>query len=460
MKRTKIPTYTLLLVHALIIGWFWQRGSWTDLTSGDAAAQLVAAGRLAGLVLASATLAQFLLMSRAPWLEQAFGLDKLARIHHRIGKYFLIPLLLHPLLITAGYASYSQLSYLRQYLAMLQYEDMLGAVVGFWLFLGIIVYSILQVWKRWNFERWYYVHLAMYLAIILSFGHQLELGGDFTASTLFSLYWYAAYAFAALHVGIFRFALPAYRTWKHQFTVSHITPETADTASVHITGTNLDQFHFTGGQFLFLRFLAKPFYTESHPFSISKNYDGHSVRHTIKGVGDFTRTIPQIPAGTKVLVEGPYGIFTAKRATGNKVLAIAGGIGITPFVAILEDLGKSGKDIVLIYGNKTEADIALRAELEHLAELYHFPIHHVISSQNTVVSSQLYNTPKQTADNRLLTTFHTGFVTPELITQLVPDAVEREVFLCGPPPMMNGLLKTLPALGIPKHKIYYEKFSL
>lgn len=444
----------------LILAWFWHAGSWAAVIGTDSADRWVAIGRLFGLVLSSLVLMQFLIMSRAPWLEQAFGLDRLARLHHRIGKYFLIPLILHPLLITVGYASYTGMPFLKQYIGMLKYEDIPAAVISFWLFVGIIIYSIVQVWKRWNFERWYYTHLAMYLAIILAFNHQLELGGDFTASTLFAGYWYVAYGFTALHVGIFRFALPAYRSWKHQFTVSRITAETADTTSVYLTGANLDQFHFTGGQFLFLRFLAKPFYTESHPFSISKNYDGTSVRHTIKGIGDFTRTIPHIPVGTKVLVEGPYGIFTAKRATGNKILAIAGGIGITPFIALLEDLGKAGKDIVLVYGNKTEADIALRAELETLSQKYSIKIHHVLSSQNTVVSSQSHYTPKQTTDNRLLTTFHTGFVTPELITQLIPDAADREVFLCGPPPMMNGLLKTLPTIGIPKHKIYYEKFSL
>ncbi|MBP9686982.1 MAG: hypothetical protein KBD66_04255, partial [Candidatus Doudnabacteria bacterium] len=130
----------------------------------------------------------------------------------------------------------------------------------------------------------------------------------------------------------------------------------------------------------------------------------------------------------------------------------AGGIGITPFIAVLEDLGKAGKDIVLIYGNKTEADIALRNELEKLAGKYNIKIHHVLSNQPTSPSPATYNLQ--------LTTFSVGFVTPELIKQLVPDAAEREVFLCGPPPMMNGLLKTLPTLGIPKNKIYFEKFSL
>ncbi len=445
-------SYALLGGHLLVIAVLWHAGSWTDLRSGDIAGQLLAAGRLAGLLLTTMTLLQLLLMSRAPWIEQAFGLDKLARVHHTLGKYFILPLVAHPVLITAAYATYAGLPFFKQYLSMLQYEDMLGAVVGFWLFLGIIIYSILQVWKRWNFERWYYVHLALYLAVAVSFGHQLELGGDFTNSPVATIYWFALYASVALTIGVFRFALPLWKNYKHQFQVTSVSEETSDVYSVEIGGKSLDAFHFTAGQFLFVRFLAKPFFRESHPFSISKSYDGRTVRQTIKGIGDFTKTISQIPVGTKVYVEGPYGIFTAKRAQGTKILALAGGIGITPFVGLLEDLGKAGKDIELIYGNKTESDIALRKELEVLAVKYKFKIHHVLSNAEVLPDPNTYNLQP--------TTYSSGFITPELITQLVPDAATREVFLCGPPVMMNGLLKSLPTIGIDKNKIYFEKFSL
>lgn len=473
----KIWFYLVLAVHLITIFWFWYAGSGRLFVS-DGASLMLALGRLSGLLLVSLVLTQLLIMSRAPWLEQAFGLDKLARLHHKIGRYFIVFLVLHPGLIILSYSKFAEVGLIAQYITFLKDDDLLQASIAFFLFLGIIVYSLLQVWKRWDFERWYYVHLALYLAIALAWDHQLPLGGDFSASTLFTYYWYVAYAFVGMNLLYFRFLLPVLNYRKHRFVVADIKTETADVHSVYISGKQLGEFHFRGGQFLIVRFLKKPFYWEAHPFSISKNFDGVSLRQSIKAIGDFTKTVPNIPTGTKVLIEGPYGVFTAQKSHTNKVLLIAGGIGITPYRAIIEDLGKAGKDVHLVYGNKTEADIALRGELEVLATKYHIKIHHVISGPPprgegqgevsvkndyiTKVSATPANSPSRGGGQELsaLTTFSTGFVTPELIAQLVPDAREREVFLCGPPPMMNALLKSLPSIGVDAQKIYFEKFSL
>lgn len=447
----KIWFYLAILLHTVVIAYFWWHGS-ASLFGQDLSNFSLAIGKASGLILVSLVLLQLLIMSRAPWVEQAFGLDRLARLHHKIGRYFIIFLVLHPALIIFSYSRFAGVGIISQYFTFLKNDDLLQASIAFYLFLGIIIYSLLVVWKRWNFERWYYVHLAMYVAIVLAWGHQLPLGGDFNVSTLFTYYWYVVYAFVGTNLLAFRFLKPILLFRKHRFTVSEIKPETADVNSVYITGDQIDTFTFTGGQFLIVRFLAKPFYWEAHPFSISKNYDGKGLRQSIKAIGDFTKTIPKIKPGTRVLVEGPYGIFTAHRSVTNKVLLVAGGIGITPYIAILEDLGKAGKDIKLIYGNKTEADIALRAELEALSEKYSIKIHHVLSNQQDL--------PTPPSNLSPLTTFSKGFVTPELIQQLVPDAADRETFLCGPPPMMNALIKSLPSIGISKNKIYFEKFSL
>jgi len=69
---------------------------------------------------------------------------------------------------------------------------------------------------------------------------------------------------------------------------------------------------------------------EAHPFSMSRRPDGTRLRLTIKAVGDFTRRIPGLKPGVRVLIDGPHGIFTARRSSSQKILMIAGGIGITP----------------------------------------------------------------------------------------------------------------------------------
>ena len=442
--------YIVLLAHATVILYFWAMGSGSLFRLGGASA-ILALGRISGLILVSMALLQLLIMSRAPWLEQAFGLDKLARLHHKVGKYFIIFLIAHPLFIILSYAKFSQVGLVAEYLTLLKGDEILKTTVAFLLFLGIIVYSLLRIWKNWNFERWYYVHLAMYLAIIFAFGHQTELGGDFLLSKLFTDYWYLAYAFVAVNLLSFRFLTPLLLFKKHQFFVTDIKPETANVTSVYISGEKINEFPIRSGQFLIVRFLDKTRWAQAHPFSLSKSPDGKTLRLSIKASGDFSSEVSSIAKGTKVLIEGPYGIFTATRSRTNKTLLIAGGIGITPYMGMLEELSKANKDVVFIYGNKTQEEIALREELEELAAKYKIKIHHVLSNQDASTLSTRH---------LALGTIRAGFIDNELIKKLVPDVQDREVFLCGPPPMLNSLLKSLPSLGLPKNKIYFEKFSL
>ena len=69
-------------------------------------------------------------------------------------------------------------------------------------------------------------------------------------------------------------------------------------------------------------------------------------------------------AGTRVFVEGPYGVLTGARRTRRRVLLIAGGIGITPLRALLEALPAAPGDMTLLYRAQHAADIVFRDELE------------------------------------------------------------------------------------------------
>src|SRR5438876_8502916 len=68
-------------------------------------AWLTAGGRVAGLVAGYGLGVVLLLMSRAPWLERRIGIGRLAGWHSRGGRYVLVLLILHTLLIVAGYAA-------------------------------------------------------------------------------------------------------------------------------------------------------------------------------------------------------------------------------------------------------------------------------------------------------------------------------------------------------------------
>src|SRR5207249_1860066 len=100
------------------------------------------------------------------------------------------------------------------------------------------------------------------------------------------------------------------------------------------------------GQFFLWLFLTPGRWWASHPFSLSEAPDGRSLRITVKALGDFTSRIGAIAPGTRVVAEGPFGVFTDSLRRRDGVALIAGGIGITPIRALLEEMGGN---IVVVY---------------------------------------------------------------------------------------------------------------
>ena len=106
MKTQKTLWKFLLVANWAIIFWFWWQGS-GNLFDPNYSFWLLALGRLAGLTAAYMILLQFFFMGRLPFLERVFGLDNISRLHHQNGKYGLLLLLLHPILLVFAYAPLS-----------------------------------------------------------------------------------------------------------------------------------------------------------------------------------------------------------------------------------------------------------------------------------------------------------------------------------------------------------------
>lgn len=104
----------------------------------------------------------------------------------------------------------------------------------------------------------------------------------------------------------------------------------------------------------------------AHPFTIV-GASASRLRFMIKPLGDYTRTLAnRLHVGDPLTIEGPYGCFVFDEAEGHQVW-VAGGVGIAPFLARLEELVRQGKrslDIDLFYANRATADQALPAGLE------------------------------------------------------------------------------------------------
>lgn len=445
---TKQPLAWLVLFHGMVSTAGWA----TAAFSGRGVGPVLLAGQVAGLFLASCALLQILLASRAPWLERVYGLDGLTRLHHRVGQVFLVPLLAHPLLLTWAHIRWSGESASKAFATLLAMDGVAGATIAFLLFLGILVYSVLQPWTSWNYQWWYAAHLAMYAAVLLAFLHQVALGEGLRAGGLFAAYWWLVLGLVFAAVAVYRVAWPVVRSVRHRFVVTAIVPETTNVTSVLIEGRNLVDYRFQSGQFVMVRFLCPRLFWESHPYSLSLPYDGRRLRLSVKAVGDFSGVVRDVSPGTRVLLEGPYGIFTTVRAKSPKVLCLAFGIGITPIRSIAEDLAREGRDVVLVYGSLRYDDIALRQEIEQLSARYGMKVHHILSEESHPPLPTSGALPRETVSG--------GLVTRSYLERVVPDVAEREVFLCGPPVVMRMIREDLAALGVPAARIFAERFSL
>ncbi len=440
MKLTKMNRQTkknlvwlLFIGNLAIILYFWWTGSSVLIANGQAGI-LLALGRLAGLLLQFFILVQLMLISRAPLIEKVYGFDKLNELHRKIGYTLAATLVIHPILITVSYAEMSGMSLWSQYLAILAMPQVIKAVIGLTIFLILGIMALPYIRKQMRYGIWHAFHLFMYLAIALVFGHQIVEGVVSYGPALY--YWYLLNCSVFLTVFIYRFAKPFVLYNRHRFYIDKIVQETPDVFSVYIKGRNMEQFKFDAGQYVNISFLT-PSMWEPHPFSLSAAPNGEYIRLSIKSSGDFTNQIRNLKPGTKVLVEGPLGRFTEASSARSKYLFLAGGIGITPIRSMIESVSKKNGDMALLYACRSVDDIALKSELDQLVNNRHYILSHSPSPD-----------------------YESGYIDSEKITRLVPDFRDREIFLCGPLPMMEAMtLKTLKDLGIPASQIHYEMFN-
>ncbi len=157
---------------------------------------------------------------------------------------------------------------------------------------------------------------------------------------------------------------------------------------------------------------------------------------------DFKNALHELKIGDKVIIKAPAGEFTLDDSL-DKIGMITGGIGITPFRSICKYCTdkKIPKNIVLLYGNHTEKDIAFKVDFDKMQNLnQNLRVIHTISEPS--VSWKGY----------------TGRINLDMLKKEVPDFIERQFFLSGPPGMVQAIDKLLLELEVPKKHIKKEVF--
>ena len=439
-RRVAVAALWLFTVgNAAALVWLWYHGG--NVTKVHTTGELLTSiGRITGLLGAYLALLQVVLLSRLPALERLAGFDRLSIWHRWNGHACLYLILAHVGFSVVGYEKMDRFRLWKEISTMIWggvYPGMITATVGTFLFVLVVISSIVIVRRRLRYETWHAVHLAAYAAIALGWFHQIPTGNELVVDPVAADYWRSLYVATLAVLVVFRFGAPVVNAVRFGLRVEDVVAEGPGVVSVRIAGRGLERLGAQPGQFFIWRFLTRRDWWRAHPFSLSAAPDGSAFRITVKDLGDFTRRLGQIPVGTRVVAEGPLGVFTDASRTREKVLLIAGGIGITPIRALLEEMDG---DRVVVYRVLTADDVIFREELDKLAETRGFELHVVVGDHATDEGRRL--------------------LSPEHLRALVPDIGEREVYLCGPPAMTAAIERNLRHTNLPRKHVHIERFAL
>ena len=214
-----------------------------------------------------------------------------------------------------------------------------------------------------------------------------------------------------------------------------------------------DGFSFEPGQYAWIKKGRTPFGVGQHPISLSSVADvepGGSIAFTIKNLGNWSgNVVPNIKPGEKMWVDGPYGVLSADREQGMGFVLIAGGVGITPLYSMCQTLAARGdvRPVLLFYGARNQDDLIFREELDALQAQMNLKVVYILNEPAADWNGER------------------GFITADILKRHFPEQFKKQVhrfvyFICGPEPLMDAMETLLPDLGVPRDKVFSERFGM
>lgn len=390
----------------------------------DRAPRVVGATMLGGLSFLLMTVS-VILATRASFLESLFGgLDRMYQVHKMAGVTSLLLVLVHFFGAPKGLPEGADPA-----LNPLVPSSPLGMIAMILLILSIAV----ALNRKISYSRWRPVHKIMALVYVLVFGHFFVAPGVFVDQ-------FSGSGPILLAAGAIGFVCIAYslfgmnKATALDYTLSEIRRH--ERATELVLTPNGAKLAHQPGQFAFVEIQGEG-WDEPHPFTISSAPQEDSLRFTIKVLGDWTRKVrDDLEVGAKVKVRGPYGRFDSKAASDAQIW-VAGGIGLTPFLAKLRDMQPGDpRRVHLVYASRSKDDAIFLDEVQDHAERL----------GSVTVSSAF-------SDNGEFADVDTNEAT------LGGDISGHDVFMCGPAPMISALGKGFKAAGLSRSQIHTEAFE-
>lgn len=223
--------------------------------------------------------------------------------------------------------------------------------------------------------------------------------------------------------------------------ISDVRQLSASTIALSIKGEALSRLAFLPGQYVNLKV---PGSEQSRAYSFSSLQKGGEVSFLIRNVpgglmSSFLTNLAK--AGDSMSLAGPLGSFYL-RPIQRPLLLLAGGTGLAPFTAMLEKIAEQGSEhpLHLIYGVTNDFDLVELDRLQALASRI----------PNFTYSACVANPDSQYPQK--------GYVTQHIEPRHLNDG-DVDLYLCGPPPMVEAVSQYVREQGITPANFYYEKFA-
>ncbi|WP_275790932.1 ferredoxin reductase family protein [Pararhizobium gei] len=366
--------------------------------------------------------------TRPPFVERLFGgLDRIYRTHRRVGITVLILILVH-YFVTPDFKGLSLTSGLNS----------LAAEAGEYAFYGFVVLLTLSIVKiipktkiEIPYHYWRLTHRFIGLLFIMVAFHQTFIKRPYDGTAML-----ATYLNIFAMIGTISYIYTQLFPWLRTRTYEVFDVVRHDGATVISARPKGRPLKARPGQFGFFR-VNKPGLREPHPFTIAGLDADGVVRFAIKPLGDFTKALrDSIAVGDSLKLEGGYGHFNHRRG-GKKQIWLAGGIGVTPFLAMAKSLtGDEGQDIHMVYCVRDRREAIGLDTLEAQAEK---------------LSNFTFNLHDSNTAGRL--------DAAKLAAASTVDPAGADLWFCGPPLLRIAIEKGLKELGKKPRRVEFEQFE-
>ena len=412
-------------------------------------------GRVTGLVGMVMYALNLVYATRLRFLERFFGgLNRVYIAHHLLGGFALIFLSLHPLFLALRYVTTSlkqaALLLLPNGLAPLsglfdtksiyhaglleQWAITLG-IVAFWGMVGLLLVTF---FVKLPYRVWLFTHKFLGVAFFLGGLHVLFITSD--TSTHAGIKWYMiTISIIGIMAYIYRTLIGHIVIRKYSYRVYDVKVVAGNVTQLNMLPTG-ERMTYKPGQFVFIRFenSGTKLSREWHPFSISSGEKDGMLQLSVKGLGDYTNSLINIQPGAMADIEGAYGRFSYTNFKNHNQIWVAGGIGITPFLSMARSLPAEGYKIDLYYSVKTTSELIDWQNIYDIAMAQNgnFRVIPFIGDQQE------------------------GHLGADFIEQTSGGLNGKDIYMCGPPPMMQSLRKQFKQKGMPGTSLHSEEFAM